>query len=748
MSSQALYRKWRSQTFEQMVGQEAVVETLKNALSSGKLAHAYLFTGPRGTGKTTTARLLAKTINCQQPRNGEPCNECQQCREITAGTSFDVIEIDAASNRGIDNIRELREKVMVRPTSGKYKVYVLDEAHMLTTEAFNALLKTLEEPPEHAIFVLATTDMHKMPATVISRCQCFYFKRFTTRQIVDHLHYIASQEGVTLEAGAAELIARAAAGGMRDALSLLDQAIAYSGERVTLAQVQAMLGVADPRAIEKLVQAVAAEESAAGLHLIHQLAEEGADLRQVNAQLVEYWRALMLARAGASLAEVLDRSDEEIRQIQELARLFSLEELTGFARICAQNELLQKGLGTPQLALELAFLECLELRRRVQAGGMSLPAASTWQDAGGPSASPASQAAPLSGRGEEIREETSPLRPFLPPSRSAAVSAARSRAETGPATPPSGPTGTIGTGATPGVGAATSSPAATSSTVAHRPHAGSAGNRPASRASSGGTLTLQQVQQSWEIIRRRVSQKNPKAASCLQDFRVVAVEQHNGLPVVVIQAGHQPHYDFLSQGNRHKPVEQALELQFSMKCLVRLLPPGQPPGAPLFGRAMLRREPSPPVTSSPSSESASEGESLAVAAPHPATAPDSTETEAKARPPQPADAEALASSPLARNGSVTENDKERRSEGREPPAETQEPAAPPSPESPASNRPLAANNQIPPSASATDAPQEQRNGSLPPPAVLREKASSDPRVQEVIKTFNAEIVDIDIEKSE
>ncbi|MFL5705389.1 MAG: DNA polymerase III subunit gamma/tau, partial [Ktedonobacteraceae bacterium] len=181
MASQSLYRKWRSQTFGDLVGQEPIIRTLKNALSNGNLAHAYLFTGPRGTGKTSTARLLAKTINCSNPVNGEPCNTCQQCREITAGNSFNVIEIDAASNRGIDSIRDLREKVMMPPSTGKYKVYVLDEAHMLTTEAFNALLKTLEEPPDYAIFVMATTDVHKMLPTVLSRCQRFDFKRITTR---------------------------------------------------------------------------------------------------------------------------------------------------------------------------------------------------------------------------------------------------------------------------------------------------------------------------------------------------------------------------------------------------------------------------------------------------------------------------------------------------------------------------------------------------------------------------------------
>ena len=288
MTSQSLYRKWRSQTFDDLVGQEPIIRTLKNALKSGNLTHAYLFTGPRGTGKTSTARLLAKTVNCSNPKDGEPCNECLQCREITAGNSFNVIEIDAASNRGIDNIRDLREKVMMPPSTGKYKVYVLDEAHMLTTEAFNALLKTLEEPPGYAIFVLATTDVHKMLPTVLSRCQRFDFKRITTRQIVEHLNFVAGQEHVKIERPAAELIARAAAGGMRDALSLLDQAIAYAGDEISLVQVQAMLGVADPRAVQKLVSHVAQLDSAAVLHLIHELAEAGADLRQLNIQVDEY----------------------------------------------------------------------------------------------------------------------------------------------------------------------------------------------------------------------------------------------------------------------------------------------------------------------------------------------------------------------------------------------------------------------------------------------------------------------------
>ena len=368
MTSQSLYRKWRSQTFDDLVGQEPIIRTLKNALKSDNVKHAYLFTGPRGTGKTSTARLLAKTVNCSNPKDGEPCNECLQCREITLGNSFNVIEIDAASNRGIDNIRDLREKVMMPPSSGKYKVYVLDEAHMLTNEAFNALLKTLEEPPPYAIFVLATTDVHKMLPTVLSRCQRFDFKRISTSQIVKHLLYVSEQENIKLERSAAELIARTAAGGMRDALSLLDQAIAYAGEEISLVQVQVMLGVADPRAIFKLITCIAECNSSAVLHLIHELSEAGADLRQVNAQVVEYWRALMLARAGADATSILDLTEDEARDVKQLTQLFALEELTECARIFAQNELIQKNQGTPQLALELASLECIEVHRRIHSG--------------------------------------------------------------------------------------------------------------------------------------------------------------------------------------------------------------------------------------------------------------------------------------------------------------------------------------------------------------------------------------------
>ncbi len=359
MASQSLYRKWRSQTFSDLIGQEAVTRTLLNAVRDGRLAHAYLFCGPRGTGKTSTARLLAKAVNCANPHDGEPCNECVSCREITAGHSPDVIEIDAASNTGVDNIRDIRESVALMGSGGHYKVYVVDEAHMLSTQAFNALLKTLEEPPPHVIFVLATTEAHKVLATVVSRCQRFDFRRFTMRDLVARLEHVAQGEGLTLEPAAADLLARAAQGGMRDALSLLDQAVAFCGDQITYVGVRAMLGLADATALRALIGHVAARRSAEGLDLINELVASGADLRQLNSQLIEEWRALMLARAGADVARLMDRTDEDAREIAALATQFTLDQLMTCARIFTRNEGPARGLPIPQLALELVFLECV-----------------------------------------------------------------------------------------------------------------------------------------------------------------------------------------------------------------------------------------------------------------------------------------------------------------------------------------------------------------------------------------------------
>lgn len=554
MASQSLYRKWRSQTFDDLVGQEHVVDTLKNALKSGRLRHAYLFTGPRGTGKTSVARLLAKTVNCENPHNGEPCNECTQCREITAGNSLNVIEIDAASNRGIDNIRELRDRVMVPPTSGKYKVYVLDEAHMLTTEAFNALLKTLEEPPDYAIFVLATTEIHKMLPTVISRCEPHYFKRFTTRQIVARLLYIAEHEEVKIERAAAELLARAAAGGMRDAVSLLDQAIAYAGSEIALSQVQAMLGIADPRSISRFVTAIDELDGSAVLHLINQLSEDGADLRQINVQIMEYFRALMLERAGANTASILDLTQEEIEEVKGLAQRFTMDELTACARIFAQNDLALKNQGTPQLGLEIAALEAIELHRHPHA--TSMPVASST-----PQAQPTRPTAP-------------PLTPAEYPTRSAPP--AREQRSMPPR-----------------------------ETETRRVTSEHQEVTPPHMASQNGAspLTTQRVIDAWESLRRRTKQKSKSGmvAAYLAYYKVVGIEGSAEQPVVVIQAEKQTHYQYIKDENRYKDLEWALEVEFGFPCQVRLVPPGQLPPAVSYSTGAgpspqppAYREPKPP----------------------------------------------------------------------------------------------------------------------------------------------------------
>jgi DNA polymerase-3 subunit gamma/tau len=633
MASESLYRKWRSQTFSDMVGQEAIIQTLKNTLSSGKLAHAYLFTGPRGTGKTSTARLLAKTINCLNPQNGEPCNVCAQCREITNGSSFNVMEIDAASNRGIDSIRELREKVMMPPTTGKYKVYILDEAHMLTTEAFNALLKTLEEPPPHAIFVMATTEVHKLLPTVLSRCQRFDFKRFTLRQLVDRLHYVAQQEHIEMQPGSVELIARAASGGMRDALSLLDQAIAYAGNVISLEQVQSMLGVADPRAIQKFITHIADLDSCAGLHLINELSEAGADLRQINTQVAEYWRAMMLGKAGAHIAEILDNTDDEIKEIMELTKRFTLTELTECARVFAQNDLLQKSLATPQLGLELAFLNCIEIHSRAQ-DGPAQPANNYAPRQGTPTGNVYGTAASAVPRNTQSPQPTAVPRPPIAQesaedsinghgpadditiTQSPAFSAAQQTPPTQtpslqqqPPTQPATPTpvrpaparqpqsgGTIDWQSINlnGMGlGSTTTPQNLS--ISQNGISATEGNAGAVQGDPP-TLMIEDVKEKWELVRRRVRTRKDgaKISALLGGYTIMGVEGTSTQPIVVCQAHADFHYKTLQNDDYHDVIRWALKVTLETECNIRLLAPNvnyNPP--PFSGPRPVRPGPGP-----------------------------------------------------------------------------------------------------------------------------------------------------------
>lgn len=318
MAYVALYRKWRPQGFDSLVGQEAVRTALTNALETGRIAHAYLFAGPRGTGKTSTAKILAKAVNCEHGPTPNPCNKCQNCVRINDGTSMDVFEIDAASNRGIDEIRDLREKVAFAPVNGRYKVYIIDEVHMLTTEAFNALLKTLEEPPPHVIFILATTEPHKIPATIHSRCQRFDFKRVTDSDIVKRLREVADGSGIAADDDALQLIAVQADGGMRDALSLLDQC-GVMAERVSAETVRSVLGIVGREALRELVKAVGEGNVPKALELLEALLAGGKDVKQIITELAEYLRAVLLYKASPDYREIyLTDTKEAIASMEDL----------------------------------------------------------------------------------------------------------------------------------------------------------------------------------------------------------------------------------------------------------------------------------------------------------------------------------------------------------------------------------------------------------------------------------------------
>lgn len=334
MSYTALYRKFRPVSFEDVKGQDHIVTTLKNQLKAGRIGHAYLFCGTRGTGKTTVAKILARAVNCEHPKDGSPCNECDTCKGILSGTSTNVIEIDAASNNGVDNIREIREEVSYRPTQGKYKVYIIDEVHMLSTGAFNALLKTLEEPPEYVIFILATTEVNKIPVTILSRCQRYNFHRISIDTISARVKELLDKEGVQAEDRAIRYIAKAADGSMRDALSLTDQCIAfYLGQELTYDRVLDVLGTVDTEVFSRMLREVIKGDAAACLRLLGDLVRDGKEMGQFVSDFTWYLRNLMLLKSSEDLEDVLDVSTENLKQLKEESRLIDDDTLFRYIRI-------------------------------------------------------------------------------------------------------------------------------------------------------------------------------------------------------------------------------------------------------------------------------------------------------------------------------------------------------------------------------------------------------------------------------
>jgi len=373
MNRIALYRAWRPQTFQDVVGQQHITQTLYNSLREAKVSHAYLFSGPRGTGKTSTAKILAKAVNCERGLEHAPCNECSSCKRISAGSVMDVVEIDAASNRGVEEIRDIRDKVKYAPTEVRRKVYIIDEVHMLTPEAFNALLKTLEEPPEHAMFILATTEPHKLPATIISRCQRFDFHRITLTEQVDRMRAICMEEGIEAEEEALHYVARLSDGGMRDALSLLDQISTFAGSRITYEAAVAITGGIPQEQFRKLAEAILERNVGEVLQIVDQLLQEGKSADKCLENLLLYFRDLLMVLMAPRAENLRERlpEPETHRQLAERfgsARLFSMiETLNRF-----QAEL--KYAFQPQLILEVAVLKLCTEDAAAQAAGEEIPA--------------------------------------------------------------------------------------------------------------------------------------------------------------------------------------------------------------------------------------------------------------------------------------------------------------------------------------------------------------------------------------
>ncbi len=506
MDYQVSARQYRPHRFDEVLGQPHVVQTLVNAITSGRIAHAFLFSGTRGVGKTTVARILAKALNCEQGPTGTPCNSCLNCTEITSGSSVDVIEIDGASNTSVDDVREIRENVKFTPFHGRYRVYIIDEVHMLSNSAFNALLKTLEEPPPHVKFIFATTEIHKIPATILSRCQHYNFRRIARSEIIQRLRHVATEAGIAVQDRCLIAIARASEGSMRDALSLLDQAVAFAGTTLHQADLDTLLGAVPQEHVRNMMAAIVAQDSPAALRSIGQVLDQGHDLRVYCGDLVEHVRNLLVASvvpAGSDpedLQDLIDLSAEEIVQIAAAAEAFRPDELQELLRIFSQTEDALRLSAHARFVLEAAAVRATRLRVTGEPSPPLPPGRAQTPPPAGP-AVPSSRTA-TAGAPTTTKAST-------PPSR---VPASPLSSPTAPARP----TSSAGPGASARP-APKSTPASKPATATPRTHPGDASPRNAPEAPAAPPLP-------WEIVLERIERQHPNIAAFLIQGSVVRVE--------------------------------------------------------------------------------------------------------------------------------------------------------------------------------------------------------------------------------
>jgi len=362
MSYQVTARKWRPMVFEDVIGQVHVTNTLKNALATNRLAHAFIFCGGRGCGKTTTARILAKAVNCLRPKDSNPCNECEVCEEITSGRSLDVIEIDGASNRGVDEIRNLRESVRYAPARGKYKVYIIDEVHMLTKEAFNALLKTLEEPPPHVLFIFATTEVHKVPATILSRCQRYDFRRITIEDIMSRLRFIAGEEKIVIDEDSLLIIAKKGDGSMRDAQSIFDQVVSYCGAAITAQQIISLLNVVDQEFFFRVTDCIKAHDTPGGLALVDEIVRNGFDIKDFLSGLTEHLRNFLIARTTGSV-RLIEVSETYRKRYAQDAAQFNEQDILRLIKLSGDMESSIRFSSQPRFKLEVGIIQMTKMEQ-------------------------------------------------------------------------------------------------------------------------------------------------------------------------------------------------------------------------------------------------------------------------------------------------------------------------------------------------------------------------------------------------